>query len=103
MRCRFRLHTLLIMVMIVALALSCGSMIKRRAQFLKKAQLYAALEDYCSDLMVIRTREHGYPVLPEEIPRIQREIAYYARLKEQYRNAAAHPWAAVNAEPPGPE
>ena len=107
---RFRVRTLLIMVVVVAVP---AALMGRRARFGERAKgheserrsvLPGDLEVYLV-MQAIQGELHPDPKTPfrRAARPIQRFVTYHLEMESKYEQAARAPWWPVEADPPAPE
>lgn len=123
-RLRYTLRTLLVLVVLVAVAFGVDGLRRRRAGFLQKSAQYARLEK--SSLSMIAVSEERIADLKlriedygargrEDVVREangmlseaawaletdRQEAAYYGGLRRKYERAASRPWVTLEPDPP---
>ncbi|HZW32081.1 MAG TPA: hypothetical protein VFF52_15320 [Isosphaeraceae bacterium] len=112
-RLRFKLGTLMIVVLLMGGVLGWGVEMRRRSANYRGQMLYHRQEELRCHRDVARIFACGAWVgfTPEENRAILMEFAkpwreraqYHRRMKEKYGRAAGHPWERVEPDPPEPE
>ena len=108
---RFRLHTLLVAVAVVAVGVSCEAMRRRRAALLGRAAVCGgfvavnrAIIGSVSPLQAGPgpTAEPVRRAIEATEDRARRRAEFYEALRRKYLRAAARPWLPVAPDPPPP-
>lgn len=101
-------------VAVIAMLLAGGLSWKRRAAFLVQADLHERSAAFWDVRRQRYDRDGGFPIFNEKFfesddtvkpyygSRFRRRAEHHASLGRKYRHAAAHPWLAVEPDPPEP-
>jgi hypothetical protein len=110
---RFRLRTLLVAVAVAAVAMGAMLMLQRAAAYRRLAERHAERERMHRDSAALATAEaedlaergsaDGAALWRERVDDNAAKAARSAELSRKYLHAAAHPWLAVEPDPPPPE
>src|SRR5262249_6545254 len=104
---RFRVRTLMIVVVASAMVLgTIAGLVRRREFYLRQAERHRRLSDeqYVSSTLVFQ-RTHFGPSKPERalMDAYERRGDYHAGLQAKYERAARYPFLPVAPDPPEPE
>ena len=111
---RFRLHTMLVAMAVVAVGLGVYKLRQRSKDFLAEARAHAGeAGEYQSHAELWERGQNGGCMEPGRDASgnddfvgsargARRRAAYEAELSRKYLHAAAHPWLSVEPDPPKP-